>query len=69
MSTRINGWVKKVVHERGFGFVRDDQHQEYFFHRTALDKGRFDELREGQMVSFEIAQSSKGPRAEAVRTE
>lgn len=62
----LNGWIKKLVRERGFGFIRDDQDQEYFFHRDALQKGRFDTLTEGQMVEFEPVESSKGPRAENV---
>lgn len=66
--SRLNGWIKKLIREKGFGFIRDDKDNEYFFHRTALDKGRFDDLAEGQMVSFEVEESSKGPRAATVRT-
>jgi len=64
----MNGWIKKVVMEKGFGFIRDDQNQEYFFHRSALDHGQFEDLIVGQMVEFEVEESSKGPRAGTVRT-
>jgi CspA family cold shock protein len=37
-----------------------------FFHMSACDGCRFDELREGQRVSFEVGQGPKGPRAEGV---
>lgn len=67
--SRINGWIKKVMREKGFGFIRDDQDNEYFFHRSSVDKGGFDRLTEGQMVSFEVESSSKGPRAAMVKVE
>ena len=38
----------------------------YFFHQSACTGVRFDELREGQSVSFEKGQGPKGPRAERV---
>ena len=62
-----SGTIKRVVRDKGFGFIADDnQQQEYFFHSSACRGTRFDELREGQRVSFEIGQSAKGPRAENV---
>jgi cold shock protein len=39
---------------------------EYFFHRSACAGTPFDDLREGQTVSFTVGQGSKGPRAENV---
>ena len=61
------GTIKRVVRDKGFGFIADDdQQQEYFFHSSACRGTRFDELREGQRVSFEVGQSAKGPRAENV---
>jgi CspA family cold shock protein len=62
-----SGTIKRVVRDKGFGFIADDnQQQEYFFHSSACRGTSFDELREGQRVSFEIGQSAKGPRAENV---
>jgi CspA family cold shock protein len=40
---------------------------EYFFHQSACNGVRFDELREGQSVSFDKGQGPKGPRAENVQ--
>jgi CspA family cold shock protein len=60
-----SGTVKKVVADRGFGFVKDGQGQEYFFHRSSCRD--FDTLQEGDRVTFDIGQSPKGPRAEDVK--
>ena len=61
------GTVKKVVSERGFGFISADDAKEYFFHRANLDPSLdFDRLVGGEKVEFEIEQSPKGPRASRV---
>ena len=62
------GTIKKIVADRGFGFIVADDAKEYFFHRGALDSSLdFDRLAGGEKVSFEIEQSPKGPRASTVR--
>jgi CspA family cold shock protein len=64
----VTGSVKKVVSERGFGFIAADDGQEYFFHRSGLDSSLdFDRLGAGERVSFDIERSDKGPRARQVR--
>jgi cold shock protein len=61
------GTIKKVVADRGFGFITADDAKEYFFHRNSLDTSLdFDRLNGGEKVSFEIEQSPKGPRANRV---
>lgn len=61
------GTVKKVISERGFGFITADDAKEYFFHRDALDSTlNFDRLVGGEKVEFQIEQSPKGPRAARV---
>ena len=63
-----NGTIKKVVADRGFGFITADDTKEYFFHRNSLDSSLdFDRLNGGEKVEFEIEQSPKGPRASRVR--
>jgi cold shock protein len=62
-----NGKVKRVVSEKGFGFIEAADGGEYFFHQSACQGVRFDELREGQSVTFDKSQGPKGPRAENVR--
>jgi CspA family cold shock protein len=63
----FNGTIKKLVSEKGFGFITAGDGNEYFFHNSACSGVRFDELREGQSVTFERGQGPKGPRAENVR--
>src|ERR1700693_2990739 len=62
------GTIKRLVRDRGFGFIRDDGGQEWFFHRSSVD-GSFDQLNEGQRVSFVEEPSAKGPRAGNVRAD
>jgi len=59
------GTIKRLVSDKGFGFIMADSGQEYFFHQTAC--ASFDSLREGQAVTFQTGQGPKGPRAENVR--
>ena len=62
------GTIKKVVADRGFGFIAADDAKEYFFHRDSLDASiDFDRLVGGERVTFEIESSPKGPRAERIR--
>ena len=66
--TVTTGTIKKVVADRGFGFIAAEDEKEYFFHRGALDSSLdFDRLVGGERVSFEIEQSPKGPRAAQVK--
>jgi CspA family cold shock protein len=68
-ETRMaSGSIKRLVRDRGFGFIRDDGGQEWFFHRSSV-QGSFDQLNEGQRVSFDEEPSAKGPRAGNVRTD
>lgn len=61
------GRIKKLVSERGFGFIAADDEKEYFFHRSAVDPSLdFDRLIGGERVEFEVEQSPKGPRAARV---
>ena len=62
----LNGTIKRLT-DKGFGFIGASDGSEYFFHQSACVGTRFDELREGQPVTFERGQGPKGPRAENVR--
>ena len=64
-----NGIIKRLVRDRGFGFIRDDGGQEWFFHRSSVKSEGFDQLNEGQRVIFDEEPSQKGPRAGNIRTE
>jgi|SRR5579862_5164831 len=63
----MNGTIKRLVSDKGFGFILASDGNEYFFHNSACAQTRFDDLREGQAVTFERGQGPKGPRGENVR--
>ena len=62
------GTIKKVVADRGFGFIAAEDKKEYFFHRSGVDPSiDFDRLIGGEKVEFQIESNPKGPRAINVR--
>jgi len=61
------GKIKKLVRERGFGFIDDTDGREVFFHQSSLIEAKFESLSEEQKVEFEVETSPKGPRAINVR--
>lgn len=65
----MTGKIKRLVKDRGFGFIGpEEKGQDVFFHRSALKGCQFEDLNEGQEVTFEIEmQAGKpGPRARDV---
>ncbi len=60
------GTIKRLT-DKGFGFIDSGAGEDMFFHHSSLDGVRFEELREGQRVSFTEGQGPKGPRAENVK--
>ena len=59
----MQGTVKKKM-DKGFGFIAvDGQAKDVFFHGNSLVGVTFDELKEGDTVTFEMADSPKGPNA------
>jgi CspA family cold shock protein len=62
----MNGTIKRLVSDKGFGFIAAGE-TEYFFHQSACTGISFDQLREGQAVTFDVGQGTKGPRGENVK--
>ena len=60
------GTIKKLT-DKGFGFISTGGSKDLFFHSKELQGVQFDELREGQKVSFTAGQGPKGPCAENVK--
>ncbi len=60
------GTIKRLV-ERGFGFIDTGSDKDIFFHSSNLEGVRFEELQEGQRVSYTEGEGPKGPRAENVK--
>ncbi|MEW4486590.1 cold shock domain-containing protein [Thalassoglobus sp. JC818] len=61
------GTIKRIT-DKGFGFIDDGSGKDMFFHSSALEGVAYDDLREGQRVTYNVGQGPKGPRAENVRT-
>ena len=61
------GTIKKLIRDRGFGFISATDGREIFFHRSGLVEANFDDLNEGQEVEFEVERTDKGPNAIDVR--
>jgi cold shock protein len=59
------GTIKKLT-DKGFGFISTTDGEDLFFHSSGLQGVSFDELREGQKVSYTEGRGPKGPRAENV---
>ena len=61
------GTVKKLT-DKGFGFIKTGNgDKDLFFHSSSVQDGSFDDLREGQRVSFSEGRGPKGPCAENVK--
>jgi CspA family cold shock protein len=61
------GVIKKKLADKGFGFIDLGGGKDLFFHTSAVEGVRFEDLKEGQRVSFTEGQGPKGPRAEKVK--
>ena len=60
------GTIKKVIADKGFGFIEGER-GELFFHHSAVQGTTFEDLSEGQAVEYVEGRGPKGPRAENVR--
>ena len=59
----MKGTIKRIIRERGFGFISAEDGSEVFFHRSALKDVDFDTLEESCNVEFDLETGDKGPRA------
>jgi CspA family cold shock protein len=60
------GKIKKLVSDKGFGFIEGDR-DDMFFHHSAVQGVSIEQLTEGQLVDYEIGEGRKGPCAVEVR--
>ena len=61
------GTVKRIIRERGFGFIAAEDGREIFFHRSELQDVDFDAIGEGDPLEFTIVKGKKGPQAIGVK--
>jgi CspA family cold shock protein len=61
----MEGVIKKIVVDRGFGFIKGDDGKDVFFHLSGCTTS-FDSLKPDDRVTFNVTQGPKGPRAEKV---
>jgi CspA family cold shock protein len=65
-----SGTIKKLVHDKGFGFIQGSDGADVFFHHSSVADHQFDNLTEGQSVEYTVDQGGgpkgKGPRAASV---
>jgi CspA family cold shock protein len=61
------GSVKRIIRERGFGFISAEDGREIFFHRSELQNVDFDNLQQGDHLEFNIIKGDKGPKATDIK--
>jgi CspA family cold shock protein len=61
------GTVKRLMRERGFGFIAAEDGREIFFHRSELQNVDFDKLEQGDQLEFNVTKGDKGPKATDIK--
>ncbi len=61
------GTIRRLLEQRGFGFIQSDDGRSVFFHRSEVLHVPFSELQEGQVVEFVVEETPQGPKARRVR--
>ncbi len=63
----MQGTIKKLITDKNFGFISQGGDNDLFFHANNLEGVEFDELQEGDEVTFEVEQTDKGDAAVNVK--
>ena len=61
------GTIRRLLEQRGFGFIQSDDGRSVFFHRSEVLHVPFSDLQEGQVVEFVVEETPQGPKARRVR--
>ena len=57
------GTIARIM-DKGYGFIaREGEEKDLFFHANELQNADFNSLKDGDKVTFEIADGPKGPNA------
>ena len=63
----MEGIVRKLIWDRGFGFITAEDGKDVFFHHSSLSGGDFNILKQGVSVEFDLEEGPKGQRAVNVK--
>lgn len=63
----MEGKIRKIIWDRGFGFITVEDDKDVFFHHSSLAEGNFSALKQGTSVEFDLEEGSKGQRAVNVK--
>ncbi len=63
----IQGTVKRIFRDKGFGFIEATDGREVFFHRSELIGLEMEALSEGDSLTFEVVKGKKGPQATQIK--
>ncbi len=66
LEVMAEGTIKKLT-DKGYGFIQTDGGTDMFFHSSNLEGVSYDQLFEGQRVTYTDGHGPKGPRAENVK--
>ena len=61
------GTVKWFNDQKGYGFIEQDEGGDIFVHHSSIDMPGFKSLSEGERVSFDVGEGTKGPAAHNVK--
>lgn len=59
----MNGTVKFFNAEKGFGFIKGEDNNEYFAHFSQIQSDGYRQLDENEKVTFDVEQTDRGPQA------
>jgi cold shock protein len=63
LTSMSQGTIARLT-DKGFGFIaREGQEKDLFFHANELENVQYNDLKEGDKVTFEVAEGPKGPNA------
>ena len=62
-----DGVVKWFSNQKGYGFIEQEDGPDVFVHYTGISGVGFKSLNEGDRVTFEVENGSKGPAAVDVK--
>ena len=67
LSHMAKGTIRRLISDRGYGFIKTEEGEDLFFHRNDLEGVDYESLTEGQEVEFEVTRTAKGLNAAKVK--